>query len=262
VLRAAALAASVVAAAAPATETLSRRVAAVGPRPAASRGEHRAQALVAGIFRRAGLRVSVQRFHVPRHGNSSNVIGALDTPHRCLTIVIAHIDTGTAGPGANDNASGVGVMAALAPRLRRVRPSCDVWLASTGAEERGYTHARDHLGALALAKRVRGHALAPHLRWALSLDEVGRGSSFLMRSPVSRPRRGVERRFMGPRVGWMRDHSTGNSDHREFQLLGMPAAKLGGRDEPCRELACDRPGRLQRSALELARRVVERALSP
>jgi aminopeptidase YwaD len=240
---------------------LAKRIASVGPRPAGSRGEARAQAVMARAFRRAGLRVEVQRFAVPGRGRSSNVIGRFHTPHRCLKIVMAHIDTGTAGPGANDNASGVGVVAALAPRLRRLRLDCDVWLASTGAEERGYTHARDHLGALALAKRVRARGLSRHLSWGLSLDEVGRGAGFLVRSPVARPRRSVEGRLLGPRVRWMRDDSTGNSDHREFQLLGMSGMKLGGaRDEPCREKRCDRPGRLQPAALELARRIVERAL--
>jgi aminopeptidase YwaD len=216
---------------------------------------------MARAFRRAGLRVEVQRFAVPGYGRSSNVIGRFPTPHRCLRIVMAHIDTGPAGPGANDNASGVGVVAALAPRLRRLRLDCDVWLASTGAEERGYTHARDHLGALALAKRVRARGLSRRLRFALSLDEVGRGSGFLVRSPVARPRPGVEGRVLGPRVRWMRDDTTGNSDHREFQLLGMPGMKLGGAyDEPCREKRCDQPGRLQSGALELARRIVERSL--
>jgi aminopeptidase YwaD len=243
------------------SERLAKRIASVGPRPAGSRGEGRAQAVMARVFRRAGLSLEVQRFAVPGHGRSNNVIGRFDTPHRCLKIVMAHIDTGPAGPGANDNASGVGVVAALAPRLRRLRLACDVWLATTGAEERGYTHARDHLGALALAKRVRGRALSRRLRWALSLDEVGKGSGFLLRSPVRRPRRGVEGRLLGPRVGWMRDDTTGNSDHREFQLLGMPGMKLGGaHDEPCREKRCDQPGRLQSGALELARRLVERTL--
>jgi hypothetical protein len=210
-------------------------------------------------FRRAGLRVVVQRFGVPHRGRSRNVIGVLDTPRRCLRIVMAHSDSMPSAPGANDNGSGLGVLAALAPRLRRLRPGCDVWLVATGAEERLYTGSPDHLGALALARRVR--SLRRPLRWALSLDEVGRGGSFWLRSPASHPRRGVERVLTGARVRWVRDESTGNSDHREFQLLGMPAMKLGvAGDEPCRHKPCDRPGRLQSGALELARRVVERAL--
>ncbi|MBA3305461.1 MAG: M28 family peptidase [Thermoleophilaceae bacterium] len=64
-----------------------------------------------------------------------------------------------AGPGANDNASGVGVVMTLARRLERARPRCDVWLVATGAEERVYTGSPDHLGALALVRRVRARGL-------------------------------------------------------------------------------------------------------
>ena len=237
------------------------KISSWGPRPAASEREERAHRLMARVFRRANLRVGVQEFRVPHRGRSRNVIGVYDTPRRCLRIVMAHTDSMPAAPGANDNGSGIGVLAALAPRLRQIKPVCDVWLVATGAEERLYTGSPDHLGALALAKRVRARGLKPRLRFALSLDEVGRGTSFWLRSPARAPRRGVERLLTGPRVRWVRDESTGNSDHREFQLLGMPAMKLGvAGDEPCRHKPCDRPGRLQRAAFSLAIRVVERAL--
>jgi len=64
------------------------------------------------------------------------------------------------------------------------------------------------------------------------------------------------------RVSWVRDESTGNSDHREFELLGLPAAKLGVGvgGEPCRHMACDRPSRLDPKSLVLARRMTAGAL--
>lgn len=239
----------------------------LGPRPAAGRAEGRAHARVKRAFRRAGLRVGVQRFTVPGRGRSRNVIGIYDTPARCLRIVMAHSDTVPPAPGANDNASGVGTLMALAPRLKRVAPRCDVWLVATGAEERNYTGSPDHLGARALARRVRARGLRKRLRWALSIDEVGRGRSFGLNSPVPRPRRGVETQIVraarraGVKVAWRRDAGTGNSDHREFQLMGLRGAKLGPRgDEPCRHTPCDRPSRLQPAAFRRARRVLERAL--
>ena len=166
------------------------RITRGGPRPAGSRAELRAHAFVARGFRRAGLRVDVQRFGVPGHGRSRNVIGKLDTARSCLRIVMAHTDTTSFGPGANDNASGVGALVELAPRLASLEPGCDVWLVATGAEERIYTGSPDHLGALALARRVRARRL--RLRWALSLDEVGRDRPFWLRSPVGGERSGVE----------------------------------------------------------------------
>jgi hypothetical protein len=160
------------------------------------------------------------------------------------------------------------VLAEVAPRLRSLEPVCDVWLVATGAEERVYTGSPDHLGALALARLVRRRELAGRLRYALSLDEVGRDRPFWVRSPVGSARRGVERELLsaarveGVAVSWVRDAGSGNSDHREFELLGMRGMKLGvGADgEPCRHMPCDRPSRLKPSSLRAARLVVERAL--
>jgi Zn-dependent M28 family amino/carboxypeptidase len=222
---------------------------------------------MAKLFRRADLSVAVQRFAVPGRGRSRNVIGRFDGPRPCLHVVMAHTDSTPNSPGANDNASGLGVLAALAGRLGRIGARCDVWLVATGAEERVYTGSPDHLGALALAGRVRHRARA-RFRWALSLDEVGRDRPFWLRSPVSAPRPAVEGTLMraGERarvpVAWVRDDSTGNSDHREFELAGLPAMKLGvgAGGEPCRHSPCDRPNRLDPASLRLARRLVESAL--
>jgi aminopeptidase YwaD len=244
------------------------RIAEQGPRPAASAAEARAHALMRRRFAAAGLRVRTQRFAVPGRGRSRNVIGALERPGRCLRIVMAHTDSVPDGPGANDNASGLGVVGALAPRLRRLEAPCDIWLVATGAEERVYTGSPDHLGALALARSLRARGLAGRLQWALSLDEVGRDRPFWLRSPAAGPRRGAETALLaaarraGVRVSFVRDEGSGNSDHREFNLLGLPAAKLGvgAGGEPCRHMACDRAARLDPHSFRLAQRVVERAL--
>jgi hypothetical protein len=160
------------------------------------------------------------------------------------------------------------VVASLAGRLERIRPWCDVWLVATGAEERVYTGHPDHLGALALARRARSHGARTRLHFALSLDEVGRDRPFWLRSPAGVARPKVEGELLaaagraGVPVSWVRDESTGNSDHREFELVGLPAAKLGvgAGGEPCRHSPCDRPSRLDPKSLLLARRLTAEAL--
>ncbi len=237
----------------------------IGARAASSRGETRAQNWVAAQFRSAGLVVSIDRFRVPGKGTSRNVIGELDGPASCLKVMVAHVDSGPDGPGANDNASGVGVLVSLAHELKALNPDCDVWLASTGAEERGFTHAANHLGAAALVARVQRLGRAGDLRLAYDNDEVGRLGRFWLRSPVSAPRDGVEEAILaaarraGVTVRWVRDAGTGNSDEREFNLAGLGAAVLEGwhANEPCRELACDKPGRLQKHSLNRALGIAE-----
>src|SRR6185312_10149435 len=157
-----------------------------GPRPAGGRAERRAHQRIAARFRAAGLRVGSERFAVLGKGASRDVIAIRDTPARCLVIAMAHADTVPPAPGADDNASGIGTLVALAPALANgPAPACDTWLVATGAEERPYTKQPDHLGASALVRRLkRAHRLADvHL--ALSLDEVGRGTRFELRSPVA-----------------------------------------------------------------------------
>jgi hypothetical protein len=232
-----------------------------GPRPAAGRLERRAHTRMRRRFERAGLTIRVQRFSTPR-GRSRNVIGIRRGSRACVRVLMAHADTVPPSPGAEDNASGLGLLAGLAPRLDELDPPCTIWLVATGAEERIYTGSPDHLGALALRRIVPRR----RLRYALSLDEVGRGRAFRLRSPVAAPRRRVERELLaaaedvGVAVDWRRDDGTGNSDHREFELAGMRAVKLGVLDNPCRHSACDTPDRLQRAAFRRVQRVVEAAI--
>jgi hypothetical protein len=231
-----------------------------GARPAAGRLERRAHTRLRRRFENAGLDVRVQRFATPR-GRSRNVIGVREGG-RCLRVLMAHADTVPPSPGAEDNASGLGLLAGLAPRLEAIDPPCTVWLVATGAEERIYTGSPDHLGALALRRIVP----RKRLRYALSLDEVGRGAAFRLRSPVSTPRKRVERELLAVareedvELDWQRDDSTGNSDHREFEVAGMRGVKLGALENPCRHEACDTPDRLQRAAFRRVQRVVEAVL--
>jgi hypothetical protein len=130
----------------------------------------------------------------------------------------------------------------------------------TGAEERWVTGTPDHLGASALVRRVRRLGRRGDVRIALSLDEVGRGGRFYLQSPNAAARPGVEGRVLraasaaGATVRFSPDSGTGNSDHREFELAGMPAAKLGPWNgvEPCRHRACDTWRRLERPTLNQA----------
>jgi aminopeptidase YwaD len=236
-----------------------RDLARAGPRPTGGAAERRAHARVEAAFRAAGLRIAADRFAVPRHGRSRNVIGIVDRPGDCLRIVMAHADTVPPSPGADDNASGVGTLVALAPAVGADASPCDLWLVATGAEERIHTGSPDHLGALALVRRLRRTGRGRDVRWALSLDEVGRGRALWLRSPARRPfERAVLRaaRGTGMRARWVADAGSGNSDHREFGLAGLTAAKLGVPDEPVRHTAGDTPGRLDPGTFARVRRVV------
>ena len=237
----------------------------IGSRPSTSGNEQRAHEFVARQFRAAGLDVSINPFRVPGRGRSRNVVGKLDTPASCLRILVAHTDSVPPGHGAIDNASGVGVLVALAPELAGLKPDCDIWLVATGSEERDVTGLSYHAGSAALVKQVKAESRSGDLRFALSMDEVGLGRRFYLRSPQPRVRDGVEGAILaaagraGVKVRWARDSGTGNSDHREFELAGLAGAVLEVWKGvfPCHHLACDRPGLIQKPALNRALRVAE-----
>jgi hypothetical protein len=237
----------------------------IGSRPAASRNEQRAHHYVAAQLRAAGLDVSVNRFRVPGRGRSQNVVGKLDRPGQCLVILMSHTDSVPPGHGAIDNASGVGVLVGLAPRLAGLQPDCDVWLVATGSEERQVTGLSYHAGAAALVKQVKAEDRAGDLRFALSLDEVGLGRRFYLRSPASGVRGWVEGEILaasrraGVTVRWARDSGTGNSDHREFELAGLAGGVLEVWKGvfACHHMACDRPRLIQKPAMKRALRVAE-----
>ena len=240
-----------------------RSLALAGPRPAGSNAEQRAHRRVANAFEAAGLTTAKDRFPVPGKRRSRNVIGVLESPRECLWILMAHADTVPPSPGAEDNASGLGALVALAPSLKTLQPRCDVWLVATGAEERIYTGQPDHLGASALVRYIRAAGRTHDPRWALALDEVGRGRELWLRSPA---RRGFERRVLaaapgsGMSVRWVADEGSGNSDHREFGLAGLTAGKLGVPDNPLRHTAADRAGRLREATFPRVRRLLEQLL--
>ena len=246
----------------PTGHRLAVALASAGPRPAASAAERRAHDRVRRIFAASGLRVGGDAVAVPGRGTSRNVIGVHDTPASCLYVLMAHADTVAGTPGAEDNASGVGVLAAVA--RAGVTSRCDVWLVATGAEERIFTGSPDHLGALALVRRVRRLGRASDLRLALSLDEVGRGRRMVLRSSSSRGVSAVLRaaRGTGLRVTWSREASAarGMSDHREFQMAGFGAAKLGVASASCRHTGCDTASRLTADTFPRVRRLVARLI--
>jgi hypothetical protein len=118
-------------------------------RVAGTEGEYEAALKVAGWFTDAGYLPALQPFAYTRDGvacDSQNVVAwrpadvkgakkkAKTTP---LVIVGAHYDAVKAGQGADDNASGVGVMLELAERVASCKLPYDLVFVAFGAEEVG-----------------------------------------------------------------------------------------------------------------------------
>jgi Zn-dependent M28 family amino/carboxypeptidase len=228
------------------------RLAALGPRPAGSANELRADRMVERELRGLGYRVAIQPFPLPRGGQSRNVVGR--TPGPLRAIVVAHIDGVGEGPAANDNGSGVGAMLEVA---REVAGRQGVLVAALGAEERVETGSPLHLGS---ARLVRGLSRADRrtVRVALSMDMVAVGPTLNVRGLEAAPNRSArlalqEARRLRVPASYLRD--SGLSDHTELTRAGIPAAWIEWRWDTCWHTACDRANRLSVSKLAVAARL-------
>lgn len=208
-------------------------------RRAGTEAGYRAADYVEGRFREAGLEGAFdgryrQPVLLPQGGEGVNIVGRVAGtvfPQQAL-LVTAHFDhlgvrAGQVYNGADDNASGVAVMLAVAEALRADPPAHTVVFAALDAEEMGLVGAQ----ALAEAPPVPlGAVLA-----VVNLDMVSRGPLWaagaahyphlgaLLREA------GLDLRY-GHDTGQGADNWTGASDHAVFHRLGVPFVYFGVED--------------------------------
>ncbi len=134
-------------------------------RAANTPGEVAAAAKVQGWFSDAGYVPTVQAFTYRTTRHSQNVVAfrpadlkrkGEPTP---LVIVGAHYDAVTAGQGADDNASGVGVMLEVAERLAHFKIDYDVVFIAFGAEEAGLRGSSYFVSQMTQADKDRAIAM-------------------------------------------------------------------------------------------------------
>ncbi|MBC9732700.1 M28 family metallopeptidase [Nocardioides marmotae] len=241
----------------------------VGPRPGTSAAYRRAARWVAGRFRELGWSVEQQRFPTPagvswgipvRGGPSTNVIATRGDvrPGRPWLLVGAHLDTVPQAPGAEDNASGVGVLLAVAEALAGRRSRLPVVLVAFGSEEpRGPSDDDHHYGSRAY---VAGLSTAERgsLNGMVSLDRVGVGSVLPVGSAgdgdqVQRQLLAAAERAGVPAVSDLEQRS---SDHWSFVRAGLPGARLGSTSYAAYHRATDVPAVVSRDQLGRTARTV------
>jgi len=175
----------------------------------------------------------------------------------------AHLDSVVAGPGMNDNGTGVATLLALAERLvESPDPDRTVRLAFWGAEEGGPFGSQAYVDALAPDQRQRIVAY-------LNFDMLG--STNFIRFVYDEPSaaEGSEAitalfaaYFEDAGLAWEPIDLSGHSDHGAFVMAGIPTGGLfsGGRElktdaqaaafggtpgapsDPCSDAACDSIG--------------------
>lgn len=247
----------------------------VGPREATGPAYRQAVGWVSRRLDRLGYDVERQRVDVPAGeswgiavpaGRSVNVVATPPglepgDPH---LVVGAHLDTVPQAPGAEDNASGVGVLLAVAEAVAQRRTRLPVVLVAFGAEEpRGPSDADHHYGSRRYVA-LMGPKERRALRAMVSLDRVGVGDrvpvgSATASDPVQRSLLAAARRA---EVRVVADPEQRSSDHWSFVRDGLPAARLGSTPYVGYHSAEDVPEVVSAEQLERVGRLVLEWLAP
>jgi len=258
-----------------AVDTVRHLAGTIGPREATSPAYALAARWVGRRFRRLGLSVERQPIAVPAGnswgvpvpaGRSVNVIArprdfVAEEPH---LVVGAHLDTVPQAPGAEDNASGIGVVLAVAQATTTLRTRLPVVFVAFGAEEpRGKTDADHHYGS-----RTYVGALPPGERDAiggmLSLDRVGVGDVVPIGSALDDADPAADRVAQAAGVAGVPAVREVNrsSDHWQFVQAGLPGVRLGSTPYAGYHSPQDVPDVVDPLQLERTGRIVLQWLAP
>lgn len=212
---------------------LARRI---GPRLATGPGFRRAADWAGGELEAAGYDVTRQRFDVPAGdswgvpvpaGRSQNVVAVpvgFD-PTRPHLVIGAHLDTVAVSPGAEDNASGVGVVLALAETDLQAR--LPTVLVLFGAEEpRGAGDDDHHYGSRHYVAGLTDPQRRA-VRGMLSLDRVGVGTVVPVGSATERPPTALVRAARREGIAHVAETGQRSSDHWSFVRAGLPGLRVG-----------------------------------
>jgi Zn-dependent M28 family amino/carboxypeptidase len=194
---------------------------------------------------------------------SRNVIA--DTPGgrgRVVVMAGAHLDSVPAGPGINDNGSGVAALIEAAEAIGPRPDGTPVRLAFWAAEEVGLVGSRHYVRSLSLGERLGIGAY-------LNLDVVGSPNPVAELYVDGDRRLGrLLRRTAGRPLGSVAAGAA--SDHVPFQAAGIPVNGLytgstergpnGRPRDPCYHLACDTLRNVNRGVLLRMARATARAL--
>lgn len=247
----------------------------IGPREATGESYARAADWVARSFTRMGFDVTRQRIDAPAGvswgvevpaGPSENVVATSPgfDPAEPYLIVGAHLDTVPQAPGAEDNASGIGVVLAVADAVSAGRTRLPVVFVAFGAEEpRGPLPDDHHYGSRQYVARLTSQQRGA-LRGMVSLDRVGVGAAVPIGSagdsdPVQASLLATARRLGIPAVADPRQRS---SDHWSFVRAGLPGVRLGSTPYTAYHTAGDVAAVVQPAQLERVGRVLLEWLAP
>lgn len=238
----------------------------IGARMSGTDGDERGARYIEAELASLGYVAERRAFPLPQGGESWNVVGTppgVDPSAGPYLIVGGHHDS-LNGPGANDNASGIGVVLEVARALVAEPGALPVIVVAFGAEERQPVPGRreNHVGSRAYVAAMV-EAERSNLVALVNVDMVGRGDGLhcarMDRGPREATQRCVE---VAGRIGVpATERVTPDwSDNGPFLRAGMDAMWIWAGEDPAFHSPQDTFDRLQPRAVEWAGRLALEAL--
>ncbi|MBW4718460.1 M20/M25/M40 family metallo-hydrolase [Saccharothrix obliqua] len=191
---------------------------------------------VKGKLDAAGFRTTLQAF---QHAGATGWNVIAEWPFGDANQVVflgAHLDSVTAGPGINDNASGSAAVLETALTLARTKPNVQKRLKFGwwGAEEAGMIGSRYYTNSVPAAERSR-------IKAYLNFDMVGarNTTTWGVYTDNASLRQTFETWFRGQNLATRGVNIAGRSDHASFARIGVPVSGITSGNDPCYHSRCD-----------------------
>ena len=188
---------------------------------------------------------------VASESTSQNVIGTLEgtDPERSIVYLGAHYDSVSVGPGANDDASGVGAMLEAARVLSSLghRTEATLKFIAFGAEETGLNGSEYYVTEKEDEARNQGCGM-------INLDMIAVGDILLIGNIGSAGSTLVtytKDKATAMEIAWHSFTAGATSDHAPFEAVGVPAVFLYQSPDPWTHTAEDTLEKIDATTLEM-----------
>lgn len=219
------------------------------PIPAIGISQEDGQAL-RGQLARGSVEAMLRADGGTRELTAANVLTSYPGHGDGLVIIGAHIDSVSVGQGANDNASGVAVVAELSRAVLGQDYPFEVRFVAFGAEEVGLVGSAQYVARMPETERARATAM-------INLDMVGVGTQWRFGgSPDLVNLALAAARDLGETGGRMGSGLNTASDHASFLDAGVPSVFVHRFDDPNYHTARDLADVVDATNLETAGHIV------
>ena len=205
----------------------------IGVRVRATKGERKGAKYIASQFEELGYDVTMQKFSVDG-ATSRNVRARWPGLTKRPFVIGGHMDSVAGSPGANDNASGIGVVLEMARIFAGKEQSSLVEFVAFGSEEYG-TDGSHHVGSQTFVDRLgqKGRKRSPGM---ISVDMIADGKPLIIGTAGIGPEvvaKTVFRKIKKNTLIKVEYRTTCDcSDNGPFEQAGIPGAFLWSGTEP------------------------------